>query len=349
VPNRDRFALGAGRARRHDGSVASRRRRTTVRTTLALAFGALLLAGCSHLPAALDPRVTNVPDATVQDTATCPPPDDGSGTPSPGAALPRDGRVPDDFVAVAAVLCPVMATVTDDEGVWSAVEQVRYEGDLTALLAALAEPDDRPPANLACTAEGQIVPPLWLVDADGHAVLVHWPLDVCSKTKGGVNAALQNLTVASKKTTKVALITPRAAIGADCDTDWKLQPPSSHATTAPPGAPSIAVDALRVCRYDVDPDQAIALVDGTDVPVGTFSSGGELVGDDVVRALALPGEGPLAPSCTTGATRFAVLLPVLGDGTGNPVWVELDGCRRTWTDESTPRTAPAELLDLVAG
>jgi hypothetical protein len=316
---------------------------------LALALGAVLLAGCSHLPAALDPRVTNVPDAAVQDEAICPPPDNGSGTPSPGTALPRDGRVPDGFVAVAAVECPVMATVTDDEGVWSAVEQVRYEGDLTALLAVLAEPDDRPAANQACDAMLVIAPPLWLVDADGRAVLVHHPVDVCGKPKGGVDAALQKLTVASKKTTKVALITPRAAIEADCDTGWKLEPPTSHATTAPPAAPSTAVDAVRVCRYDVDPAEAIDSGGGSHIAVGTFVSGDELVGDDVARALALPGEGDPAPSCTTDPTRFAVLFPVLGEDTGDPVWVELDGCRRTWTQESAPRTAPAELLALVNG
>jgi len=175
---------------------------------LALALGAAVLAGCSHVPAALDPQVTHVPDASVQDAATCPTPDDGSGTPSADAALPRAGRVPDRFVAVAVVECPVNVTVSDADGLWSAVERVRYTGDLTELLAALAEPDDRPPANLACAAIAELVPPLWLVAADGHAVLVHWPVDACGKTKGGVRAALKNLTVASRTTTKVALITP---------------------------------------------------------------------------------------------------------------------------------------------
>jgi len=121
--------------------------------------------------------------------------------------------VPDGFVAVAAVECPVMRTVTDEEGVWSAVEQVRYTGDLTRLLAALDEPDDPLPANVACAAYAEIVPPLWLVDARGRAVLVHWPLDECSHTKGGVAGALQDLTVASRTTTKVRLVTPHPTQG----------------------------------------------------------------------------------------------------------------------------------------
>jgi len=327
--------------------VASRRRGTAVRTTLTLALGAVLLAGCDTASGVADPVATPVPDAVVQDGVTCPLPENGTGTPTP--TLPEAGRVPDGFTAVAAVECPVNATVTDADGLWSVVEEVRYSGDLTRLLAALSEPDDALPPNVACAAYAELVPPLWLVDARGRAILAHWPLDECSHTKAGVAGALHDLTVASRKTTKVRLITPRAALDAACETGWKLEPPSSHATTAPPGAPSTAVDAVRVCRYDVDPAQEIDIADGTPIAVGTFSSGGELVGDDVARALALPGEGPLAPSCTTEPTRFAVLLPVLGEDTGNPVWVELDGCRRTWTEESTPRTAPPELLALVAG
>ncbi|MGC5165475.1 hypothetical protein [Luteimicrobium sp. DT211] len=327
--------------------MSSRRRGTVVRVMVALALGAALLAACSTASGVAEPTVTPVPDASVQDRATCPLPENGSGVPTP--SMPTPGRVPGGFVAVAAVECPAMPTVTDADGVWSAVERVRYAGDLAPLLAALAEPDDRPPAaGLACTADAEIVPPLWLVDADGHAVLTYWPVDACHKTKGAVRAALADLTVESRKTTKVALLTPRAALDADCETGWKLQPPTSHATSAPPTAAGIAVDAVRVCRYDVDPDQAIDTGDGTHVPMGTFASGGELRGDDVARVLALPGEGPLAPPCRTDPTQFAVVLPVVGDDTGSPVWVELDGCRRTWTDESTPRTAPAELMSLVA-
>ncbi|MFC8730874.1 hypothetical protein ACFT5B_00250 [Luteimicrobium sp. NPDC057192] len=189
--------------------MATRRRGTALRSVLALAVGAVLISGCDTVVGVERPTLTPVPDAVAQHGVTCPLPDNGSGVPTP--ALPEPGRVPDGFVPVAAVECPVMPSVTDAEGVWSAVEQVRYTGDLTVLLAALAEPDDRPRVNQACAAMLVIAPPLWLVDATGRAVLVRRPVDVCHEPQGGVDAALRQLTVESRKTTKVALLTPRTA------------------------------------------------------------------------------------------------------------------------------------------
>jgi hypothetical protein len=75
---------------------------------LTLALGAGLLAACDTVSGAVDPAVKHVPDAVVQDRAACPLPENGSGVPTP--AMPRPGRVPDGFVPVAAVECPVMPT-----------------------------------------------------------------------------------------------------------------------------------------------------------------------------------------------------------------------------------------------
>ena len=75
------------------------------------------------------------------------------------------------------------------------VQVERLDGDLTALLAALAEPDDLTPIDTWCTADVEIVRPLWLEDPDGGVVPVHYPRNVCGKTKPAVHQALAGLAV----------------------------------------------------------------------------------------------------------------------------------------------------------
>jgi hypothetical protein len=71
----------------------------------------------------------------------------------------------------------------------------RLEGDLADLLAALATPDDPVPTDVMCTADMEIVPALWLEDSAGRVVPVHYPRDVCGKTKPAVHDALDGLEV----------------------------------------------------------------------------------------------------------------------------------------------------------
>ena len=75
---------------------------------------------------------------------------DAAATPDP--AIPVPGRVPDGFEPAAALRCTSLApgvegtAPVDDHQPDELVVQVeRFEGDLTPLVAALAEPDDRYP------------------------------------------------------------------------------------------------------------------------------------------------------------------------------------------------------------
>lgn len=119
----------------------------------------------------------------------------GSMTPDP--SIPVPGRVPDGFEASAALRCTVIH-VDEVDGRADFVAQVeRFEGDLEPLLDALAEPDDAAPPNLACTADMEIVPALWLEGRDGMVIPVHYPRDACGKTKAGTHDALASLQVTS--------------------------------------------------------------------------------------------------------------------------------------------------------
>jgi hypothetical protein len=121
---------------------------------------------------------------------------------------PEAGRVPDGFTPARAVRCDQSDSIDDAEGRWSGVTAVTLTGDLTALLAALAEPDDAAGGG-PCTADMEIVSPLWLVDGSGQAILAHYPRDKCAKTKPAVHDALARLSVEGTTVLKRTLEVPR--------------------------------------------------------------------------------------------------------------------------------------------
>lgn len=194
---------------------SSRRMRPVVVQVAALA-GAVGLALCASACAGSGPPGGSTPpgggappaaDAPVQDAVDCrSEPSSGmmldpSATPDP--SIPVPGRVPEGFEASAALLCVVdwvpmeaVDLAPTDEGELELTAQVeRLEGELADLLAALAEPDDAVPTDVMCTADMEIVPALWLEDSAGRVVPVHYPRDVCGKTKPAVHDALDGLEV----------------------------------------------------------------------------------------------------------------------------------------------------------
>lgn len=126
---------------------------------------------------------------------------DPSATPDP--SIPAPGRVPAGFVASAALLCvvewPPIEDVefapADEVELEPALRVEHLEGDLSDLLAALTEPDDPVPTDVVCAADMELVPALWLEDSAGRVLPVHYPRDVCGKTKPAVNDALDGLVV----------------------------------------------------------------------------------------------------------------------------------------------------------
>lgn len=166
---------------------------------LAAVAGLILLgaSGCANVPQGPgDPGPPVAEPAAVVDCRT-----EGTwmlpeapATPDP--AIPVPGRVPDGFDAVAALRCTRLLPAADAAG--DVVAQVeRFEGDLAPLIAALAEPDDPVPSGVVCTADMELVPPLWLESADGTLIPVHYPRDACGKTKSAVHDALDGLEVVS--------------------------------------------------------------------------------------------------------------------------------------------------------
>jgi hypothetical protein len=155
----------------------------TILPAVATAAGvAVALNGCGMLGIAVGQN--RGPDATPAPSIDCLSEpssrwlEDPQETETP-ASHPEPGRVPDAFEPAAALLCtlPTADALDEDFAV------TRFDGDLGPLLQALDAPDDVAGPGQMCTADLQLVPSLWLEADDGTLIPVHWPRDVCGKTK----------------------------------------------------------------------------------------------------------------------------------------------------------------------
>jgi hypothetical protein len=132
---------------------------------------------------------------------------DGNGLADQSAA--NMGSIPAGFVPVSAVKCtPFGNNVTDSTGTWRTITQMQLSGDLGPLVKALNEPSDTAVEGLLCTADLEIIPDLWLVDASGKAVHVQWPLTACRKSKPDTKEALEQLSVENTTVLKATRQTP---------------------------------------------------------------------------------------------------------------------------------------------
>lgn len=279
------------------------------------------------------------------------------------------GSVPDDFAPVALYRCEAFATETDAEGTWAGSRIERFEGDLSELFAALAEPNAA--AAFACPASMWIGPELWLEGADGRFIRVPYPSDGCAQPRRDVldriEAAVSRLSLVEERFQRGSLIESAEATAAGCassagmlvlaetlpgagvDRDRDLPQVGATAVPVPP-APLPSVDevtGMRVCRYAPAPLPA----EGTVVSIrGVLPYAGvdALDREQAAHALALIGEAGPAGTCEVEATSTVVLHPLPETQGGATVTVELDGCGRLVGPDLRSAAAPAELLALLA-
>ncbi|TFD54526.1 hypothetical protein E3T55_03655 [Cryobacterium frigoriphilum] len=352
---------------------------------MALSGGALaavlLLSGCGG-PAAPG----EVPPAALVNGVDCQAPNLSESVlvyPSaPGLATdvplhpdaPAAGDVPAGFEPVTLIRCTFMDTVEDEQGLWSAVTVETLTGDFARLLTALAEPDDEPGFNQACTADMEFVPVLWLENAAGDAMRVAWPMTSCNKTKPATHEVVDSFTVTATQKLPLALITTREALDAGCTMQASIPlfgglqnieyPPLVDANDATPGsAPtaSAAPAAGELCLYTVDPGAGeLEPIPGADAEMqqqlqdsAVFIVSGSFVGAAPLPAAtialiegAASGAGVPAVDCDTLATRFGQLGSA---ETIAPITVELDGCERVFGATGTAYETPAELAAALAG
>jgi hypothetical protein len=288
------------------------------RRLLGIAVVAVLLSGCAGQPGGRAGETWNQP-AQIVDGYDCLAPNLGGwlvepmfpGEPTPAEPsqsarpeAPPAGRVPAGFEPVVAIRCDLMAAIEDADGRWSGATAETLAGDLGPLLAALNQPDDGRWSG-PCTADMELVPPLWLVDAAGRAIHVHYPVTGCGKTKPATREALAGLTTVETTTFKRRLTQSRAAIDAGCDAAW--------------GSPSTTFGALAVPQVMTlpVPHELPTAVPGEPVPMipGASASPGA-VGRGSPPAVTNPGEVDGMRWCRY-ATPPVVPVPG-GPDTGQP-------------------------------
>lgn len=194
-----------------------------------LGVGAVLTACAGSTPPAGDASPAEVADAAdcaVRETLAA----FGTGGGEDLPAASRAGSVPDGFEPVAAVECrmpevvvlpapeprqllepggtrtvpplddvrpaPAPAVPSPD----TSVDVVRLEGDLGPLLEQLARPDVPASRDQVCMAMFEVVPVLYLLDADERAVRVRWPRDACGFLLDGARDGLTGLREAGRTT-----------------------------------------------------------------------------------------------------------------------------------------------------
>ncbi|WP_155848433.1 hypothetical protein [Arthrobacter sp. 35W] len=231
-----------GRSPRHSPRFGS-----ALPATVLAVLAAASLAGCQVLPWGTDHY--RPPAAPLLDNVDCvasarylPRPENFTPPPRPVA-----GSIPDGFVPAMVVRCSMSFGLDEGEaGQWSVIIEDRMSGDLAPLVAALGEFSDKANYDIACTADMEIVPDLWLVDGGGRAMLAAWPTTVCGKTKPGVGKALAGLQVAESTRHRIPLPEPapepaplRSAGPSDLPLYLPSEPPSNlPGQIAVPGKPS---------------------------------------------------------------------------------------------------------------
>lgn len=169
---------------------------------VALLLGACTSGAGTDTPTTAQPTHYTPAPAALQDRVDCLAPSErrsGSGATSPESKLM--GSVPEGFVPVEVVRC--LPDYVQPPGPSSkagpVIAKEQLTGDYTALLAALAQPSDRQD-GVACRADAEILPGLWLVNAADKAVHVVWPVDACGKARGKPDTAkaLDMLTVGGR-------------------------------------------------------------------------------------------------------------------------------------------------------
>lgn len=272
--------------------------------TLALV---VLLSGCGDGP-------VSVPSGTPEVHPSWPgcPSEAGPGN----AELPR---LDDGFTPVAVVVCGLGSLELRAGG--SVVSERRSES-VAALVTALRLPD-QPPAKGPCPAIGLQTPWLALLDAQGRWVRPGVPLSSCGQPRPEVLAAVRDLPLTTVTAPKVTGTASAAAAAAGCRENWaemvsvqagfggSAAPPSGYAPT--PSTP------MRLCVYDVPPAEQ-----GTGKPTGTFVRGGPMAPRRWAAVRDELPQGVAARPCGEHAGKFALLFA----GEREPIYVELDGCRR---------------------
>jgi hypothetical protein len=304
---------------------------------LAGAAAVALLAGCASATPRGTPGAASTAPSPVTVSAACPASITQSGRP----AQPEGGRVPAAATIASVLRCRVEIQRVIGKGQWQVRLTEHAVGPAAELRAALNRPSE-PPTSGPCPAIGMIVPYFVLIDTAGKAYLPSLPHTACGLPQGQVIQALNALPFTVISRMPIRQVESELAPQTGCSQSWKdvisieASSTSSPSSSAGPArqwpSPSTMV---RVCSYLTSPGD-----DSGQLAAGRLLNRTETG----MLERVIPGLRP-AVACSAKHTRFAVVNPV--QATGEPWYVELDGCHRVLRADHTLVQATAEVLRLL--
>jgi len=269
----------------------------------------VLLSGCGGGPA---PRPSGTPEVHAS-WSGCP-----TGAERGTAGLPP---LADDFAPVAVVICGTSPRPAPSGGEDMVAGEQRSES-VEALTAALRLPSERRSSG-ACTAMLVQAPWFALLDAQGRWVRPGVPVNSCGQPRREVLDAFDALPLTTVRSSKVGEVTSAEAAAAGCGQRWadmvSVQAGWGGSAAPPRGYAPAPSARMRLCVYDVPPAER-----GTGKPAGTFLRGGPMSPQRWAAVRDELPQGIAARPCQEHAGRFALLF----EGDREPIYVELDGCRR---------------------
>jgi hypothetical protein len=241
-----------------------------------------------------------------------------------GAAATELPLLADGFSAAAVVVCDARPQKRADGGTDYVAVESRAD-DIAALLTALRLPDE-PRSKLWCTANLLTVAWFALLDERQQWVRPGVPTDGCGKIRIEVLQAVAalKLTDVSKRT--IRELESAGAKAAGCSQDYAdmvwVETSQTGREWGERGALPFPGDGpVRLCVYDVPASEQ-----RSGKPAGQFERGEILTSGRWASIAAALRTAAAARTCARPAGRFALLQQV--DGTGGPIFVELDGCQR---------------------
>jgi hypothetical protein len=253
-----------------------------------------------------------------------------------GIAIPRG------FEPVAATRCVFAAEGLPEDGQSPVRIEQRATGDLTALVAALKEPN-RYSTKVECTMIARRAFVITLVDKAGSRVTPTVPTFDCGGSYASVRTAVQQLSWMEVSRTRVSQGPGWYDPHPPCPTGLKPVVAMAAAEPDRPTGPASVPDGKqwKVCEYALYPADGGDLRDGR---IGTtMVIGGQWQDQFRAAALAAP---PVTGTCVRPQPN-AVLIFQLDQSSDHPLTVETGGCFRMLDSGGVLRQLDAATVALL--
>jgi hypothetical protein len=292
-------------------------------------------------------------DGVGTDMAVTGTPDDLGGwceAQKPGASEPVRRPLPAGFTPVSASRCVFTTQLVKGDGEWQVREEQQATGGLDALVRALRQRSQQK-TDATCPAIGYPPVVITLTDATGRTVTPAIPRTVCGAPLPEVPKAIKALAWHTVKQTRIQQVRTQLEIDTGCGGGWKpmIAIEAAEPATRSPAPGPVFTEArsgtLRVCRYQLNPADTIAMSQGAPLAMGKLASAGKLTGAALTRFVDALAKAPGAAPCGRPQAPFAVVYPE--GGSGPFVTVELGGCYRFSGDSGGLRQLDAATVALL--